>query len=130
MQLETFPTESAALPCKVFKAFAAKLVVVIVLPEPEVNAVAADTAVAQVASLYRVTVALSDNVIVNVGVNVEPNTPGEIAVYVIEGAVVSMIKSFCPEMLLAPMIGRVRVALLPAASFTVPEFRASAAVFV
>jgi hypothetical protein len=102
---------------------AASAVVVIVLPEPDARDVAADAEVAQVPSLYSVTVAASDIVRVNVGVSDEPDVPGDIAVYVIVGAVVSITNAFWLARLLAPTRdGRVRVALLPALSFTVPLF--------
>ena len=60
--------------------FAVKVDVVIVLPEPAVNAVPAEALNEHPESLYSVTVAASDRVMVSVGVWVAPSTPGEIDV--------------------------------------------------
>ena len=73
-------TASTAFAQKLVDALAVKVDVVIVLPEPAVKAVAADAVEEHPESLYRVTVAASDKVIVKVGVCVAPRIPGEIDV--------------------------------------------------
>ena len=73
-------TASTAFAQKLVDALAVKVDVVIVLPEPAVNTVAADALNEHPESLYKVTVAASDRVMVSVGVWVAPSIPGEIDV--------------------------------------------------